>query len=440
MKFIFVSPFDLVTERLWGPTLRLFMLARELNKLGHTSYLMGPPPFNRPKPSTLNGVPLLFFKHAFYRYPYPDNEKKKIAKEQPSKYLLPILILKRTFQLWRMIGKLKPDFLIVNRANVDTAYPVLLNHLLRGIPLIYDWDDIEGLHGFCSSHRSPLAYQLFYTANETSFGRLANVTVIASKFLQDFCRDIGVSDDRIFYAPTVADTEMFNPGVDGLKIRKRYQLEGKKVLLYLGNLLSGNGVRVENVIHAAAILKKNIPDLRILLLGDGDLVVKEGKDGFLVRLVNELNLGENVIFTGGVPYNQVPDYIAASDLCLALFPVNVITLAKSPLKVYEYMAAGKPVVARAVGECARCIKDGKTGFLVYSDDPIEYARVIGSALENENLLKQVGGSARREVENIFSWKHSARTLLEASARAKDIQKTHSWLTKTKKRPIHSIKD
>ena len=437
MNFIFVSPFDLVTERFWGPTLRIYMLAKELNRMGHEAYLLGPPPYNRPKPTMLNGVPLLYFKDVLYRYPYPDKEQKAVSKEQPARFKIPLLLLKRTLQLRGMIKKIRPDFLIINRANVDTAYPVLFNHFWKSIPLIYHWDDIEGLHGFCSSFRLPLAYQLFCSANETSMSRLANVTVVASDFIRNFSRNIGVPENRIFYAPTVADTELFHPELNGSEVRKRYGLDGKKVLLYVGNLFSGNGVKVENIVYAAALLKEKVSEIKVMILGDGDLVRKDGKDGPLIRLTRELGLEDTIIFTGNIPYSQVPTYVAASDLCLALFPINVITLAKSPLKVYEYMAAGKPVVVRAVGECVRCVRHGETGFLVYSDDPVEYSRTIGTVLENEHLLKQTGQAARRDVETTFSWQNSARVLLQAASRAKEVQHTHSKFIKKKKHLAHS---
>ena len=89
------------------------------------------------------------------------------------------------------------------------------------------------------------------------------------------------------------------------------------------------------------------------------------------------------------------------------------------------MAAGKPVVARAVGEISKCVRNKKTGLLVYSDDPAEYADVIKGAVRDRALLHQMGENARKDIEENFTWTHSAKVLANAAEKAKFIQATHS---------------
>jgi glycosyltransferase involved in cell wall biosynthesis len=286
-----------------------------------------------------------------------------------------------------------------------------------GIPIVYDWDDLEGLHGFTTMHGRKLRYQLLETVNEVAFTRMADATVVASCHLKEFAGQIGVPGDRLFYGPTVADSDKFHPDISGKDVCQRYSLEGCKVLLYCGNLMKCNGVRVENIIHTMALLLKQDPAYRLLVIGDGELLSCDGLPGVLPRLAETYGIADKIVFTGGIPYDDVPGHIAAADLCLALFPVNLITMTKSPLKVYEYLASGKPVVARDVGEMSLCIEDGVNGRLVYSDDPTEYAAKINSIFADENARVEMGRNARRIIEERYLWCHSAAEALKACARA-----------------------
>ena len=408
-----ISPFDLVVKRLWGPTVRLHSLAKELGREGHRVVLAGPPPFDGLKPPVLDGVSLHYFRRPFYRYCYPDDDKAAERKKINRRIRVPLVLWSRFLEIMGLIRKHRIDILYVNRAYLDTAYPSFAAHLLNRVPIIYDWDDIEGLHGFATSFGQPLWLQLLDTFNEVLFPRLADATVVASRYLQEFALRIGVRENRLLYAPTVADSDIFRPDIEGAEIREKYGLQKKKVLLYCGNLMEGSGVKVENVIHTLKILLQKDRDFSLIVIGDGDLLSQNGKKGHLTELVDVLGISESVIFTGGIPYALVPKYVASADLCLALFPVSLITMAKSPLKVYEYMAAGKPVIARDVGELSLCIIDGETGLLVYSDKPAEYAAKIMDIFSGEGVLERMGRNARILIEKQFNWKNSADMVIKA---------------------------
>lgn len=413
MNILMISPFDLVVNRLWGPTIRLHSLAKELSARGHKVLLAGPPPFTGSRPATLDGVPLHYFKRPFHRYDYPSDGKEQERLDHNLRRNIPLVLISHWLELMKLVCRNKIDVIYVNRAYLDTAYPAFATHLLTRVPIVCDWDDLEGVHGFTTSFRQPLRIQIFETVNELLFPRVSDATVVASRYLGSLAENTGAKTERIYYAPSVADDLIFHPGVDGASLRSALAIEGRKVLLYCGNLSHGNGVKVENILYTLKNLLVKDSAFLLLVVGDGDLLNRNGKKGSLVQLAETLGIEGNVIFTGGVPYKDVPRYIAAADMCLALFPVNVITMCKSPLKVYEYMACGKAVIARDVGEISNCIEDGKSGILVYSDDPAEYSEKILKAFSDENYLGTLGLNARHAVETKFSWKLSADRVLEA---------------------------
>jgi len=413
MKILMISPFDLVTERLWGPTIRLHSLAKAIKKLGHAAIIAGPQPFPGNRPVILDGIQLYYFKHAFHRYGYPDDGFEKERQKHNRLWRLPFIILSRWYEIMMLIKKHDIDILYVNRAFPETFYPALTARLFKRVPVICDWDDIEGLHGFSTSSMQPLYRQLIETVHEVTFPRLTDSVVVASKFIKEFALKIGVKKKRLYYAPTVADSDMFCPEIDGNIIREKYQLNNQKILLYCGNLESANGVKVENMLYTLKLLLQKDEKYTLLVVGAGDLLQKEGKEGKLITLSRELGLSDHVIFTGGIPYKDVPGYIAVADICLALFPINVITMSKSPLKIYEYMACGKTLIARDIGEISQCIKDGESGILVYSDNPEEYALKIHEYFSQQDNLNDFGEKARKIIEDQFSWKHSAAQVLKA---------------------------
>ncbi len=418
MNILMISPFDLVTERFWGPTIRLHSLAKELKGMGHQVLLAGPPPFAQDMPPVLDGIDLYYFRTALHRYNYPNDGRQQERKWINRRSRIPWVLASRCVETVKLAGKFKAEIIYVNRAFPDTAYPAFLAHLLKRIPIVCDWDDLEGIHGFSTAFRHPLRIQLMETFNEVLFPYWANATVVASKYLREFAVNLRIPPDKVFFAPTVSDSALFHPSVDGQSVRLQYGLTEKKVLLYAGNLFSSNGVKVENILYTLKFIVEKDPSFFLLVIGDGDLIRKDGKKGLLIDLADELRITEHVVFTGGVPYRDMPHYIAAADACLALFPVNLITMTKSPLKVYEYMAAGKPVFARDVGELSRCIIDDESGVLVYTDKPEEYAKRILDVFSRPEHIKKIGTNARRVIDDQFNWKSSASVVLKACEQAR----------------------
>jgi glycosyltransferase involved in cell wall biosynthesis len=413
MKILMISPFDLVVERLWGPTTRLHNLAREIIAAGHEVVLAGPPPFDRMMPAFLDGVPLHYFRTAFYRYSYPDDGRQSERKKTNSVARLPLVMFSRWLEVVRLIWRKRIDVLYLNRAYVETGYPAFMAHLITRVPMVFDWDDLEGMHGFSTMFRQRLGIQLFETVNETCFPRLSGATVVASRYLRQFAVNIGVPEEAVHYAPTVADAAAFHPALNGAGVRERYKLKHKKVLLYVGSLEEGNGVNLEAMLHTMKLLLQTDPSFVLLVVGDGDLLHSQGKKGRLALLADEMGLTDSIVFAGGVPYREVPSYIAAADACLALFPINMVTLTKSPLKVYEYMASGKAVIGRNIGEMSHCVTHGETGILMNSDDPREYAEAIVACFAREGYLQELGVNARRKIVEEYSWSRSAEIVIKA---------------------------
>jgi glycosyltransferase involved in cell wall biosynthesis len=181
-----------------------------------------------------------------------------------------------------------------------------------------------------------------------------------------------------------------------------HDLEGK-VVLYLGQL---HGAQyVELFIRAAHRIISRRQDVIFMIVGMGD------RFGELHALTERLGIGHKIVFTGSVSHHMVPQYIAAADVAVACFEDNKQTRSKSPLKVVEYMASGKAIVATDMGEvrkmlqgCAILAKPGDVGSLVTR---------IETLLDNPMLRSELGQKARKRAEDEYNWSVTASNLLEA---------------------------
>jgi glycosyltransferase involved in cell wall biosynthesis len=120
-------------------------------------------------------------------------------------------------------------------------------------------------------------------------------------------------------------------------------------------------------------------------------------------------VSDEFIFTGIVPYEEVSKYISASDICVV--PKRQLKSGYSPLKLYEYMACGKPVVASRV-EGFTILEQNNAGILVEPENPENIANVIIKLLNDEKLREELGRNGREYVVKNHSWESVAKIVAE----------------------------
>jgi glycosyltransferase involved in cell wall biosynthesis len=202
-------------------------------------------------------------------------------------------------------------------------------------------------------------------------------------------------EDRIVELEWGADTERFRPGAEGPVpfVRK----PGSVVAVFAGAFRAWHGA-VHLVEAIRQLRARGNSSLAAVLTGDGP-------EGPRVRRAAEGLDG--VTFTGPVAHDAMPALIAAADIGVAPFDVAAhapLSLAFywSPLKVFEYMASGLPVVAPAIDGMSRIVGDGREGVLYDPADPLALADAL-ERLADASLRHRLGEGARVRAVNEYSW-------------------------------------
>lgn len=282
------------------------------------------------------------------------------------------------------------------------SLPAIINGFSKNKPLHYDWDDWEEMIYYESANQPIKAVGIFLKILESNIPRIADTISVSSKELGKLCMRLGVDEDRIFHVPVGADLKEFNPGISGDRIRNLYGINSPLVL-YLGQLHGGQYVKL--FIKAAKIILNKGIAANFMVVGDGARAQE------LKQYAKSINLDNRIIFTGAVESKEVPEYIRACDVAVACFEDNLVTRCKSPLKIAEYLASGKPIVASNVGEVQDMV--GNAGILVEPGKSGLLAEKIKLLLSDKSLREHLGKKARKKAEDMYNWGKSSESLLKA---------------------------
>jgi glycosyltransferase involved in cell wall biosynthesis len=229
----------------------------------------------------------------------------------------------------------------------------------------------------------------------------ASGLVAVSRDMETKLRSEGVPAHRIHFIPNGVDCTLFNPDTTSIAVRQRYGLANKVVVGYVGGF--GEWHRLDSLLSVAFSLTKAMPDVHFLLVGN-DL------GGRVENMAREQGLTDRFTFTGGVPHSEVPTYLNAMDI--AVLPSTLEYM--SPIKIYEYMAMRRPVIAPDGNSITKeVIIPYKNGLLFEAGNEDALCHAIMTLATNPELRQKMGVEAREFVQSNFTWYHQAQCLLRA---------------------------
>ncbi len=241
---------------------------------------------------------------------------------------------------------------------------------------------------------------------ERFFYKSATHIVVNSPAYESHVIANGVAASRVSTIPNGVDTSMFDPQDHGQPVREQFQLTDEFVVTYAGALGQANDI--PTLIQAAKLVSDD-PKIQFLIAGGG-----HHKDQ-LQKLASDLNL-QNLRFVGHFPKDKIGDLLAASDVCVACLQNIPAFKTTYPNKVFDYMAAGRPVLLAIDGVIRKVIEDADGGVYVEPGDAEALANAIRQMKESPDHAKQLGQNGRNFVVENFERRKQAEafdSLLES---------------------------
>jgi glycosyltransferase involved in cell wall biosynthesis len=205
-----------------------------------------------------------------------------------------------------------------------------------------------------------------------------------------------VPADKILVFSNAVDIHRFKPDlVLRAETRAVMRLRHEPLLIFVGSFYQWHDI--STLLEAFAVVLKSCPEARLVLVGDGSERLSMTKQAM------DLGIAPAVQFTGHVAHAEVSRLVNAADIAVVPVPAMKQEMWLSPMKLFEYMASGKAVVASAMGQIVNVVRDGETGLLVPAGDVPALAGAIHRLIGNPELRTRLGHQAREDAENRHSW-------------------------------------
>ena len=214
----------------------------------------------------------------------------------------------------------------------------------------------------------------------------------------DYLIGKGIKPEKISLIPNGVDPAMFEGDADPKRIRDEFNLGGKYVVTYTGAIGPANDI--PTIVRGAERIK-NRTDIHFLLVGGGKALEE------IKALVAKKSL-ENVTIAGVRQKSEMADVLAASDACVATLQNIPMFKMTYPNKIFDYMAASKPIVLGIDGVIRKVVEDGQGGIFVEPGDDEKLAEAVVWMFENQTEANKMGVSGSHYVTTHFNREHHAK--------------------------------
>jgi len=301
------------------------------------------------------------------------------------------------FKLLSAARRFRPDF-IYERYALFNFSGALASRWLR-IPLILEVN-------------SPLAQEQA-DLGQQSLGGLArwserwicnhaSAVITVSTPLRELLVKSGVTRDLITVISNGVDTERFHGRSEaGDEVRRRFGLSGQRVVGFVGWIRDWHGL--EDLVRGMPHWPDDLSDVHLLIIGDGPA------RSAIESAATECGVADRVHITGAVPHAQIVEYLAAIDVALQ----PAATSYASPMKIFEYLAMAKPVVAVDQENTREILEEGRNALFFPPGDRVAFVSAVQEIFLDQQRLERMSAQARSAIfEREFLWDANARKVIE----------------------------
>jgi glycosyltransferase involved in cell wall biosynthesis len=252
-----------------------------------------------------------------------------------------------------------------------------------------------------------VAHRCFQRIEKRVLHSAAKIVSVSYPIKQYCVDDVGVDERKIIVAENAADTDVFNPDAPKKQIQPK---DSKTLIGWMGSFESQHGFD-DFIAIAMRLRDRKCHDVAFLIIGGGP--AKEE----LEQHLSELGLKDYFLFCGQVPWNRVPGYMLNVDFCLSLYrrtPANLQYRAKTgaaQIKIFEYLALGKPILAYDHGDAREFFEARKIGW-VCQMDPENVADKVIEIIQDPNQINEYAQNALALSRQRYNWKVTAAKIVD----------------------------
>jgi glycosyltransferase involved in cell wall biosynthesis len=365
-------------ENKWGDYSRVFSLMNSLKKNGHNIFILiiRPEP-KKPRISYLqeNGFDIVEI------HPFSIGISGKRGILRHLNYLISIPTIMK--EASKIISKHGIDYVYSYMPGTGSSLPAMKIKSKFKIPLILDLAD---MYSFIRPK---------YILNK-SFKEADKIIVITNYLKQDLISK-NIPKEKIVHIPNGVDLELFHPNYDQHEIQMiKKKFNSKKIVLFAGSLQD-----LTMIIESAKYVVEKIPDVKYIIIGDHR--DPNRRVSVWKNIVKEKGLENYFDFLGKLPKNEIPKYVAISDVCVDSFPDEPYFAAAHPLKILEYGACKKPILATNVSETSKLVKHNEFGLLAEPENFLQYGEFLVKILTNDKISEKLSNNFYKYVISNFNW-------------------------------------
>ena len=333
--------------------------------------------------------------------PFQQKSKKSLSSRIISKcpdVCFELLEIAYNFFAWRKVAKeLKAkacDFIYERHAFFLCATALLASR--RRIPLVIEVNELVGDQRI---RKQPMLSFVARWTDKIAFRR-ASLIIVVSPHLKRRIESYGIRPDKVIVLPNAVAAEDHAVLHGGRPVREKLGLAGDIVLIgFIGWFVEWH--RLDVFLKVFARIHKQLPNTRLALVGEGKL--KEE----LQAQAAALHIENAVLFVNAVPHHEVPEHIAAFDIAVVPHSNDY----RSPIKLFEYMAEAKAVVAPRTEPIEMVIQQNKNGLLFEPLSEDQFASGLERLARNANERARLGAEARQNVLKRHTWNSNAEQIL-----------------------------
>lgn len=279
------------------------------------------------------------------------------------------------------------------------SYGALMAAKRMSIPLVYEVNgDLAEEYQQLGIKLTRLQWFVINVVTKRMFEQADQVIAVSETLRERIIKRWRIDPSKVTVVANGAHVDKFLDSHKAEEARERCPLQEAPVVMFVGGFQPWHGIDL--LVEAFGRIAAAVPRAKLILVGDGPVRNE------IRRFADRLQLGERVVMPGTVAHEDLPALLNTAHVVVVNPRVSRVSIAQSPLKLFEYMAAGKAIVAPVTSEAERFLTHGVNALLVPPNDPDALANALLELLERDQMRLALGQAARRQAIEKHSWDHT----------------------------------